>query len=123
MYTVVSEDVFSDAVYLSVRGMGEWREMIDREQYRRNLFDGLDEAASVDRDGALIVADRPAPVDLDAVPSVTWLRAVGIDKSTPYRGIAVTSGDDLEGLAGIPDLAIYRPLVAAQRKPVGQEPR
>ena len=40
LYTIVSPDVFQDAYYLRIRGMGEWLPLIDRRHYRRNLFAG-----------------------------------------------------------------------------------
>ena len=34
IYTIASPEVFQDATYLSVRGMGEWLPLIDRRQSR-----------------------------------------------------------------------------------------
>src|ERR1700741_5390239 len=58
MYTVPGPEVFTDPYYLSVRGMGEWSEFIDRRHYHRNLFAGLDQAPPVAAGQRLIVADR-----------------------------------------------------------------
>jgi hypothetical protein len=103
MYTVASAAVFTDPYYLSVRGMGDWMPLIDRRHYRRNLFGGLDAAPSVHDGAVLLVADRDRPVELPGLP-LTWLTAVGLDRSTPYRGIAVvpraaTATGAREGLA------------------------
>ena len=38
MYSVAGAHVFQDPYYLSVRGMGEWDPLIDKNHYRRNLF-------------------------------------------------------------------------------------
>jgi hypothetical protein len=104
MYGVASADVFKGEYYLSVRGMGEWLPLIDKKWYRRNLFDGLDAAPTVNDDQVLLVADRDAP---DATLSLTWLTAAGIDRSTPYRGIAVVNKNTVPALPA--DVAIYTP--------------
>ena len=86
MYTLASADVFQDPYYLSVRGMGEWKPLIDPSHYRRNLFDGMDVTPHVNHGQLLIVADRAEP---DSSLPLTWLSSVALDKSTPLRGIAV----------------------------------
>ena len=86
MYTIASADVFQDPYYLSVRGMGEWKPLIDARYYRRNLFDGMAVAPRVDQDQLLIVADRDEP---DISLPLTWLSSVALDQSTPRRGIAI----------------------------------
>jgi hypothetical protein len=104
MYGVASAEVFQGEYYQSVRGMGEWLPLIDRQWYRRNLFDGLDRAPMVNDDQVLLVADRDAP---DAALTFTWLKVAGIDCSTPYRGVAVVSQNALPALPA--DVAIYIP--------------
>lgn len=86
MYTITSAEVFQDPHYLSVRGMGEWKPLIDPQYYRRNLFDGLDVAPPVGDGKLLIIADRAAP---DPSLPLMWLTSVALDKSTPLRGIGV----------------------------------
>ena len=107
IYTVGSEHVFRDPYYLKVRGMGEWRPLIDTRFYHRNLFDGLNEAPFVPSDGLLIVVDRKQPEP--SLASMTWLQAVGLDMSTPYRGIAVTDAIRKTEFDGI-DVGIYAPV-------------
>jgi hypothetical protein len=111
IYTVASAAVFETADYLRIRGMGPWRDLIDPRHYRRNLFDGLDEAPEIPPDGILVVADRDSPQGA----GLTWLRAVGFDRSTPFRGIAVAAdqrtarhmADAIDG-----PVALYRPVAA-----------
>jgi hypothetical protein len=95
MYTVASPAVFDSAIYLRTRGMGPFVPVVDRRLHRRNLFDGIDAAPDVPMTGTLLVADRAAPGRLQ--DGLVWLRAVAIDRSVPYRGIAV-----------FPDLAAAR---------------
>jgi hypothetical protein len=107
MYSVASAEVFNDPYYLSVRGMGEWQVLVDRRYYKRNLFSGLDHAPQVADDALLLVADRLLVEGAIAGVAFTWLQCAGIDRTTPYRGIAVV------GAGGKPVLddtvAVYRP--------------
>lgn len=105
MYSIVSGEVFQDPYYLSVRGMGEWLTLIDRQWYRRNLFDGLAVAPRVGWNEALLVCDSASPRSAPQGVSVQWLQCVGIDRSTPYRGIAVVAA----GAPVPPGYALYQP--------------
>ncbi len=107
MYTVASEAVFRDPYYLSVRGMGEWKPLIDPRHYHRNLFDGLASAPHVPDDHVLIVADRGQPDP--SLGAMTWLRSVGIDRSTPYRGIVAAGSDRALAYNG-KSVAMYVPV-------------
>lgn len=109
MYSVVSPSVFEDPYYQSVRGMGEWLALIDREYYRRNLFEGLNHAPEVPEDRVLLVADRHAPDDDLAGIGWTWLQCVGIDRSTPYRGVAIVDPAATRALEPTDSIALYRP--------------
>ena len=104
MYGVASADVFKGEYYLGVRGMGEWLPLIDKQWYRRNLFEGLAVAPLVSADQVLLVADRETP---DAMLNFTWLTVAGIDRSTSYRGIAVINKNMVSALPE--DVAIYVP--------------
>ena len=107
MYSVVSETVFRDPYYLSVRGMGDWTPLIDLRFYRRNLFAGLREAPLVPRGSLLIVVDRTEPEP--AFHSMTWLKSVGLDNSTPYRGISTVDANRRAEFEGI-GAGIYAPV-------------
>jgi hypothetical protein len=95
MYSVASPDVFDSKVYLRTRGMGPFLSVVDEGMHRRNLFEGLDAAPDVPAGGILLVADRTEPGP--ARDGVVWLRVVALDRSVPYRGIAL-----------FPDLAAAR---------------
>jgi hypothetical protein len=99
MYIVASPDIFNSASYLRTRGMGPFLSVVDERLHRRNLFEGLDTAPDVPIGAVLVVADRAA-ADPTA-PGLVWLRAVALDRSTAYRGIAV-----------FPDLASARKAAA-----------
>jgi hypothetical protein len=107
MYSVASPDVFKHPYYLSVRGMGEWLTLIDKQYYRRNLFDGAPYAQELADTERLIVADRGAPAPGLAGFDWTWLQCVGIDYSTAYRGITVVSVERADQVRDA-SLAVYR---------------
>lgn len=109
MYTIRSAAVFDDPYYQKIRGMGEWLPLIDKRYYRRNLFEGLDAAPIVPAGSLLWVADRDA-TDL-AFPGVdfSWLRSVGLDRSTPYRAIAVVPATVDTAQAREAGVGIYEP--------------
>jgi hypothetical protein len=110
MYSVTSPEVFADPYYLSVRGMGEWNPLIDRSHYRRNLFDGRERAPEVAGEAFLLVADRDQPEVGRAGIEWTWLECVGIDRSTPYRGIAVVPAAVADRARRHTGIAVYAPV-------------
>lgn len=113
MYTIRSADVFKDPYYLKIRGMGPWSERIDKRFYQRNLFEAAYPsenqlvAPSVEQDCALIVTNQDKPTLEVQGLSFLWLKAVGLDISTPYRGIAIVKKNQTPALKAIPELAIY----------------
>ena len=117
MYSVAGAQVFEDPYYLSVRGMGEWSSLIDRRYYKRNLFDGLKYAPQVAAGKVLLVADRESPEVGLASIEWSWLAVAGIDRSTPYRGIAVVDADDAEPLRKAGDIAVYEPASSYHKPP------
>jgi hypothetical protein len=110
MYTVASPAVFESEVYRRTRGMGPFVSVVDESLHRRNLFDGVEVAPEVAADDILLVADRAAATA--SVAGLVWLRAVGLDRSTAYRGIAVLrdlrSARDMAGQIG--GGALYAPM-------------
>jgi hypothetical protein len=110
IYTIASAEVFSDPYYQSVRGMGDWLPLIQKRHYRRNLFEGLDTAPDVPVDCVLIVADREGPAELPGL-TLTWLKTVGLDRSTLYRGIAVVMRTAAEAFTE-DGVGVYRPVGA-----------
>ena len=109
MYSVASAEVFQDPYYLSVRGMGEWLPLIDKRWYKRNLFDGAKVAPAVNAGQCLLVADRDRPENGLTDVDWLWLECAGIDRSTPYRGIAVVSRDAAERARKHEGIGVYEP--------------
>jgi RimJ/RimL family protein N-acetyltransferase len=109
MYTVTSPAVFESETYRRVRGMGPWVGLVDETLHRRNLFDGIEAAPEIPAGGILAVADRAAPEALDGF---TWLRAAGLDRTTPCRGVAVFPDAASARRATRGRAALYRPATA-----------
>jgi hypothetical protein len=59
-------------------------------------------------DECVLLADRAAPAGNIAGIAFTWLKCVGRDFSTPYRGIAIVAPDRLKSLDAA--VAVYRPV-------------
>jgi hypothetical protein len=110
MYTIASAEVFRDPYYLKVRGMGEWLPLVLKQHYHRNVFEGLDVAPDVAEDSVLIVADRDQPGPGPQGVTLTWLKAGGIDLSTPYRGIATVKRAAADSLIAAIGIGVYRPV-------------
>jgi len=115
IYTVASPAIFQDAYYLRIRGMGEWLPLIDRRYYRRTLFAGLNAAPDVPDADVLLVADRAQPGSTPGEIAWTWLEAVALDRSPPYRGIAVVSSADARRIQDA-DVTRYQPVTGRLSK-------
>ena len=66
-------------------------------------------APDVPTDHVLWLVDRDTPDLALGDVSFTWLKSVGLDRSTPYRGMAVVPSATDEGLAHGAGVAIYKP--------------
>ena len=110
MYTVASPAVFESEAYRRTRGMGPFLPVVDERLHRRNLFDGLDIAPQIATDDILLVTDRAEAQP--AAAGLIWLRAVGLDKSMAYRGLAVLRDvrTASEMAAQIGGAALYAPV-------------
>ena len=109
MYSMQSAQVFEDPYYLSIRGLGEFRELVDSRYYHRNLFAGLDLAPAISPEQVLLVWDVMAPREASGF-EFTWLEAVAVDKSTPFRGIAVIDAARVSAVPAAAGIACYIPV-------------
>lgn len=110
MHTVDSAQVFDSAPYKASGGGGRASERFRPayQSWRRNLFEAAMPAPMVGEGQVLLVRDSKAP---DGAP-FTWIRVAGLDRSTPYRGLAVMAAADAAGIAAASpaDTVIYSPL-------------
>lgn len=117
MYSMRSAAVFDDPYYLRIRGLGEFLPLIDRKQYHRNLFAGLECAPVVSPEQVLLVCDAAAPSAAHGIEFI-WLEAVAVDRSTPYRGIAVVASNRNTESAERGGVARYVPATGVYHKGV-----
>lgn len=115
-YTVDSPDVFESKCYKDAGGGGTNSQRF-RPAYQvwiRNLFEGIDAVPEI-RDGEYLVSVDSNTKDLD-VPGVRliWLESTGFHMSTPYRGIAVVSKDQVESRRRDSSVTVYQPITAQQ---------
>ncbi|MCC6531992.1 MAG: hypothetical protein IT531_05545 [Burkholderiales bacterium] len=115
LYSMQSAAIFQDPYYLSIRGLGEFAPLIERRYYHRNLFAGLDLAPAVASHELLLVWDAPAPREHPRI-EFTWLEAVAVDKSTPYRGIAVIASSRASEAPDAGGIGRYTPATAVFHK-------
>jgi len=112
MYSIRSPEIFQDPYYLKIRGMGSWAQLIDQNYYQRNLFSGRDVAPKVSKDEVLLVTNQREPIPNLLDLEWDWLKSVGLDQSTPYRGINVIKSDsliELEHLTKDFNIGVYKP--------------
>ncbi len=113
MYSIRSPAVFQDPYYLKIRGMGPWAALIEKRFYQRNLFDAVNPSKTglgspdVPATCALIVTDQAQPELTIEGMEFLWLKSVGLDQSTPFRGIAVIQKKQAAALSHRPDIAVY----------------
>jgi hypothetical protein len=114
MYSVTSADVMTSDAYRNAGGgrfqTENWKPIITF--WNRDLFGDTD-APDVPMDSILLVLDRPAPEGSPLGIPFHWLPCIGLDRSTPCRGLAVLGRTEVERLpiATVPGLRTFRPVI------------
>src|SRR5574341_2069582 len=91
LHEVDSPDIFAGTDYRAKGGpnnTGEWQVKMGR--WHRNLFPTA-HTPDVPRDARLVVVEEDSDSTLTEHLSVSWMEAVGLDRSVPRRGLAVMS--------------------------------
>lgn len=111
LHEVVGPELFESAAYRGRGGpasVGEWHDL--QTNWHRNLLAGIDEIPEVPPDRYVLLLRDVRDVEVPAV--VTWLNAIGLDRSVAECGLGVV--DDaapFEGLARRDDrIRLYRPI-------------
>lgn len=101
MYSVDSASVLSSPTYRGIGGgnflTDRWKPLI--RMWQRNLFETDQLAPEVAMSAALLLIDAEKPTEAPADCFITWMAAVGLDRSTPYRGLAVLTRAQVEAIA------------------------
>ena len=112
LHDVASPAVFESREYRANGGpasTGEWQK--EHTNWHRNLFAGIDATPDVAMDAHLLVAEAGAGLPESDASAMTWLEAVGLDRTAGRRGIAVLPPSRLTanhfGHAG---LRIFKPI-------------
>jgi hypothetical protein len=110
LHQVDSADVLTSPTYRAKAGptnTGEWQTRMDN--WHRNLF-ARDRTPDVPPELRLVVVEVDGAAGLPPDAQVTWMDAVGLDRSVPRRGLAVMPAAAADRLAGAPGLRILKPL-------------
>lgn len=113
VYTVASAQVLGSPAYRGIGGgnflTDRWKPLI--RMWQRNLFESDNEAPSVPAGAALLVVDAARPgLELPGC-AIAWMRCVGLDRTTPFRGLAVVGRELAETLTatGAPAIGAFLP--------------
>lgn len=113
MYSVTSADVMTSDAYRNAGGgrfqTEDWKPIITF--WNRDLFEG--DAPDVPMDATLLVLDRPAPEGSPLGIPFQWRACIGLDRSTPCRGLAVLGRAEAERLPldTVTGLRTFRPVI------------
>jgi hypothetical protein len=110
LHEVESADIFTSPAYRAQAGptnTGEWQAKMNN--WHRNLF-ARDHTPDVPMDARLVVVESDGAPALPADASVTWMDAVGLDRSVPRRGLAVLPPTVADRLVGTSGLRILKPI-------------
>ena len=110
LHEVDSADVFTSPTYRAQAGpgnTGEWQAKMNN--WHRNLF-ARDHTPDVPLESRLVVVEVGGATEMPADVPITWMDAVGLDRSVARRGLAVmppVTADRLESARGV---RVLRPI-------------
>jgi hypothetical protein len=93
LYDVESSEVMSSPAYRGIGGgnflTDVWKPLI--QMWQRNLFKCDTLAPRVPQDAALVLVDAATPDLVLPGCTIQWIRCVGLDRTTQFRGLAVAT--------------------------------
>ncbi len=111
LHEVDSPEIFAGPIYRARAGpgnTGEWQAKMGN--WHRNLFGGLDHTPDVPEDARLVLVEDDGGSTLPHGVPVTWMEAVGLDRSVRRRGLAVMPPATADRLVGLRGIRVLRPL-------------
>ncbi len=113
IYSVDSAGVFASDGYRKGGGRGStgrWRPLMTN--WHRNLFAGLTTAPAVPEEARLLVTESQPNEIGDCGCEFSWLRNAGLDRTVPWRGIALASIANASRITekAMGQVRAYRPL-------------
>lgn len=115
LHEVDSADIFTSPAYRAQAGptnTGEWQTKMGN--WHRNLF-ARDHTPDVPMEARLVVVETEGASSAPAGMPVTWMEAVGLDRSVQRRGLAVMPPATADRLAGMPGFRVLKPIGARLR--------
>lgn len=115
LHEVESADIFTGPTYRASAGptnTGEWQAKMNN--WHRNLF-ALEHSPDVPMDARLVVVEADGASAAPAGVPVTWMEAVGLDRSVKRRGLAVMPPATAHRLAGTRGIRVLKPIGARLR--------
>jgi hypothetical protein len=111
LHEVDSPDVLTSASYRAQAGptnTGEWQTKMNN--WHRNVFDGVAHTPDVPTDSCLLVVEAHGGSALPGGVTVTWMTAVGLDRSVARRGLAIVPAATAHRFVGTPGVRVMKPL-------------
>jgi len=111
LHEVDGPEIFTGPSYSTKAGpsnTGEWQAKMGN--WHRNLFDGLDHTPDVSMDARLLVVEADGGSALPDRVSISWMKAVGLDRSVQRRGLVVVPSATADGLVGTRGVRVLRPI-------------
>ena len=111
LHEVDSPEVFSSPDYRAQAGPSNtsvWQARMNN--WHRNVFDGLARTPDVSTDSRLLIIEADGGAALPGGVRVTWLTAVGLDRSVASRGLAVVPDAVAHRYVGAPRVRVLKPL-------------
>ena len=115
LHEVDSGDIFTSPMYQAKAGptnTGEWQTKMNN--WHRNLF-ALDHSPDVPMDARLVVVETAGASAVPADVPVTWMEAVGLDRSVQRRGLAMMPPATADRLAATAGIRVLKPIGARLR--------
>lgn len=111
LHEVDSPEVFASPAYRTQAGpsnTGQWQAKMG--QWHRNLFDGVDQTRDVAMDARLVVVEDGGVLAPPGPVALTWMEAVGLDRSVRRRGFVVMPPATADRLVGGPGVRVLKPI-------------
>ena len=110
LHEVDAPEIFDSPAYRAKAGpgnTGEWQTKMGH--WHRNLF-AADHTPDVAMDARLVVVEDDGRATLPASAPVTWMEAVGLDRSVRRRGLVVMEPVTADRLVGAPGIRVLKPI-------------
>ena len=110
LHEVDSGEIFTSPIYQAQAGpsnTGEWQAKMGN--WHRNLFDRAS-TPDVPMDTRLIVVEHDGGPALPQGVGVTWMEAIGLDRSVKRRGLATMPPAAADALGGRPGIRVLKPI-------------